>query len=338
MSNKIYDTDFSKFLPNVLKKDESMMAIAKVVTEKLLEISNSIDKVLIYANIDKLPGEILDILAYDMHVDWYDETYPVEAKREVIKSSVIVHKKMGTKYAVEKALRAVHPASCIEEWFEYGGNPYCFRIICDTTESKVQANYEEIVNTVNIYKRLSAHLDSVTYQAHATMLITTETGWYIYRTPLTGKTITGTKPQRNIKGKEIKAKYTVKTSRANYKYKSRQAGTYPQRNIIFKNAEETTRITIEKNKVKYKVPGTGRTKTGTHPQRNLIFKNQNEKIQVKAEMKKTKFKTPMTGKTTTGTEPERNRVGREREKEMAAKTSVENYSYNTKMCGSNKKL
>lgn len=300
MSNKIYDTDFSKFLPNVLKKDESMMAIAKVVTEKLLEISNSIDKVLIYANIDKLPDEILDMLAYDMHVDWYDETYPVEAKREVIKSSVTVHKKMGTKYAVEKALRAVHPASCIEEWFEYGGKPYCFRIICDTTESKVQANYEEIVNTVNIYKRLSAHLDSVTYQTHATTLITTETEWYIYRTPLTGKTITGTKPQRNIKGKEIKAKYTVKTSRANYKYKSRQAGTYPQR--------------------------------------NLIFKNQNEKVQVKAETKKTKFKTPMTGKTTTGTEPERNRVGKEREKEMAAKTSVENYSYNTKMCGSNKKL
>lgn len=300
MSNKIYDTDFSKFLPNVLQKDESMMAIAKAVTEKLLETSNSINKVLIYANIDKLPDEILDILAYDMHVDWYDETYPIEVKREVIKSSVTVHKKMGTKYAVEKALRAVHTASCIEEWFEYGGNPYCFRIICDTTESKVQASYEEILNTVNIYKRLTAHLDSVTYQAHATMLITTETGWYIYRTPLTGKTITGTKPQRNIKGKEIKAKYTVKTSRANYKYKSRQAGAYPQRNII--------------------------------------FKNQNEKIQVKAEMKKTKFKTPMTGKTTTGTEPERNRVGREREKEMAAKTSVENYSYNTKMCGSNKKL
>lgn len=69
MSNKIYDTDFSKIFPNVLQKDESMMAIAEVATEKLLEISNSIDKVLIYANIDKLPGEILDILAYDMHVD-----------------------------------------------------------------------------------------------------------------------------------------------------------------------------------------------------------------------------------------------------------------------------
>lgn len=225
MSNKIYDTDFSKFLPNVLKKDESMMAIAKVVTEKLLEISNSIDKVLIYANIDKLPDEILDILAYDMHVDWYDETYPVEAKREVIKSSITVHKKMGTKYAVEKALRAVHPASCIEEWFEYGGNPYCFRIICDTTESKVQANYEEIVNTVNIYKRLSAHLDSVTYQTHATTLITTETGWYIYRTPLTGKTITGTEPERNRVGKEREKEMAAKTSVENYSYNTKMCGS-----------------------------------------------------------------------------------------------------------------
>ena len=31
-NNKIYDTDFSKFFPNVLQKDESMMAIAKVAT------------------------------------------------------------------------------------------------------------------------------------------------------------------------------------------------------------------------------------------------------------------------------------------------------------------
>ena len=132
---------------------------------------------------------------------------------------------MGTKYAVEKALRAVHPASCIEEWFEYGGNPYCFRIICDTTESKVQANYEEIVNTVNIYKRLSAHLDSVTYQTHATTLITTETGWYIYRTPLTGKTITGTEPERNRVGKEREKEMAAKTSVENYSYNTKMCGS-----------------------------------------------------------------------------------------------------------------
>lgn len=300
MPNKINDTDFSKILPNVLQNDESILAIAKATTSKLLDISNLLENVQIYTNIDNLPEGIVDILAYDMHVDWYDETYPLDVKREVVKSSVIVHKKMGTKYAVEKALRAVHPDSSIEEWFEYNGNPFCFRIICDTTKSKIEASYEDIVNTVKMYKRLSAHPESVTYQSHATILITTETNWYIYKTPLTGKIKAGTYPQRNVKGRDIQGKYAINTNGKNYKYISRQAGTYPQRNINFKNREEKTRV--------------------------------------QTELQKTKFETPLTGKTAAGTKPGRNEIGRDREKEMAAKTSAEKYGYNTKMCGSNKKL
>lgn len=338
MPNKINDTDFSKFLPNVLQNDESILAIAKATTSKLLDVSNLLENVLIYTNIDNLPEGIVDILAYDMHVDWYDETYPLDVKREIVKSSVIVHKKMGTKYAVEKALRAVHPDSSIEEWFEYSGNPFYFRIICDTTKSKIEASYEDIVNTVKMYKRLSAHLESVTYQSHATILITTETDWYIYKTPLTGKTKAGTYPERNVKGRGIQGKYAINTNSKNYKYISRQAGTYPQRNIIFKNAEGKTRIKTERNNVKYKVKATGRTKTGTRPQRNLIFKNREEKTRVKTRVQKAKFETPLTGKTAAGTKPGRNETGRDREKEMAAKTSAEKYGYNTKMCGSNKKL
>lgn len=225
MPNKINDTDFSKFLPNVLQNDESILAIAKATTSKLLDISNLLENVLIYTNIDNLPEGIVDILAYDMHVDWYDETYPLDVKREVVKSSVIVHKKMGTKYAVEKALRAVHPDSSIEEWFEYNGNPFCFRIICDTTKSKIEASYEDIVNTVKMYKRLSAHPESVTYQSHATILITTETNWYIYKTPLTGKTAAGTKPGRNEIGRDREKEMAAKTSAEKYGYNTKMCGS-----------------------------------------------------------------------------------------------------------------
>lgn len=42
----------------------------------------------------------------DLHVDWYDYNYPLEAKRDLVKNSVKVHKKMGTKYAIETALAA----------------------------------------------------------------------------------------------------------------------------------------------------------------------------------------------------------------------------------------
>ena len=39
-----------------------------------------------------------------MHVDWYDYSYPIEAKRNILRDSVKVHKKMGTKYAIAKEM------------------------------------------------------------------------------------------------------------------------------------------------------------------------------------------------------------------------------------------
>lgn len=126
--NKIKDADFMTKFPPALKKDESMFALGKLMAEELHITAWETGKNIIYANIGELPEKWLDVLAYDLHVDWYDYDYPVEVKRNIIKSSVQVHRKMGTKYAVENALKALYPESGVEEWFEYGGRPYTFRI------------------------------------------------------------------------------------------------------------------------------------------------------------------------------------------------------------------
>lgn len=164
MNRTIYNTNFVDYLPEALKDDERIVGIAEALTEKMLDISGLMKCVLIYTRIDELPEEILDILAYDMHVDWYEDKYPIEIKRDIIKNSVKVHKRMGTKYAVEKAIKSIYPNSKVEEWFEYGGEPHKFRIICNTTNSKVGLDYREIVQAVQIYKRLSAHLEEIMFK------------------------------------------------------------------------------------------------------------------------------------------------------------------------------
>lgn len=161
MSETIYDSDFTKYLPRPLTHDPKMIAMAKAAADELLTVSGLVKYVLIYSRIDELPEELVDVLAYDFHVDWYNFTYPIEVKRDLLKSSVRVHKKMGTKYAVEKALSALHPESKVEEWFLYGGEPGHFRIICNVTNSRITASYSDIVREVNLYKRLSAHMDEV---------------------------------------------------------------------------------------------------------------------------------------------------------------------------------
>lgn len=161
MSETIYDSDFTKYLPQPLTHDPKMIALAKAAADELLKVSRAVENVLIYSRVDELPEELVDILAYDFHVDWYDYSYPLEIKREVLKGSVKVHKRMGTKFAVEKALRAIYQKSRVKEWFEYGGEPGHFRVILNAGDKNLRLNISDIVKQINIYKRLSAHLDSI---------------------------------------------------------------------------------------------------------------------------------------------------------------------------------
>ena len=72
--NNIYDFDFSRFLPGALTHDPKMVTLAKMLAAELLTTSGQLDNVLIYSRFDELPEELVDVLAYDMHVDWYDYT------------------------------------------------------------------------------------------------------------------------------------------------------------------------------------------------------------------------------------------------------------------------
>ncbi len=160
--NKIKDADFMAKFPPVLKKDKSMAALGRIIANELHITANEIKKNIIYPNIDELSEKWLDILAYDLHVDWYDYDYPVETKRAIIKDSVKIHQKLGTKYAVETALRNVYKDATVSEWFEYDGKPYYFKINIDTSGSSLQENdYFDILRKVQFYKNLRSHCDGI---------------------------------------------------------------------------------------------------------------------------------------------------------------------------------
>ncbi|RPF48269.1 phage tail P2-like protein [Hydrogenoanaerobacterium saccharovorans] len=165
MNNNIYAIDFTRTLPPPLKDDPKMLGLAKTISEQLHITANEINKNILYARIDELDEQTLDILAYDLHVDWYDYTYPIEVKRKTIKSSVKVHRKLGTKYAVETALGSVFPGSKVQEWFEYGGAPYMFRIVIGVTASGITAEKQAaVLAKTRFYKNLRSHLEAINYK------------------------------------------------------------------------------------------------------------------------------------------------------------------------------
>lgn len=163
--NDIYSVDFTRSLPPPLKDDPEINALGRVIAEQLQITAQQIRRNIIYPRIDELDEQTLDILAYDLHVDWYDYSYPVEVKRRTIKDSVKIHRRLGTKYAVETALGAVFPGTRVEEWFEYGGDPYTFRVIINATENGVTAAQQAaVLERVIFYKNLRSHLEAVRFK------------------------------------------------------------------------------------------------------------------------------------------------------------------------------
>lgn len=163
MNNEdFYSADFTNSLPPALKNDPDMMALAQTISAQLQTTAAEVRKNIIYARIDELDEATLDVLAYDLHVDWYDYSYPIEVKRRTIRDSIQVHRRLGTKYAVEKALGAVYPGTKVEEWFEYGGDPYKFRVVIGATEAGITADRQAaVLDRVRFYKNLRSHLEAI---------------------------------------------------------------------------------------------------------------------------------------------------------------------------------
>jgi len=326
--NNIKDADLMAKFPPALRQDESLKALGQIIAEELHITANEAKKNIIYANLEELSETWLDILAYDLHVDWYSYDYPVEAKRAIIRDSVKVHQKLGTKAAVEMALGGIHPLSEIEEWFDYGGTPYHFRIVLDTTKSRVTADYDEIVSTVDIYKRLTAHLDGLYYQCSMCVIVVPQTEYFLFQTPMTGRLKTGTEPHRNREGVVADTVINIGAQAAGYIAESAHAGTKPYRNIIFAVHDGEIVTDSDTEKYQYDTGITGKETTGTKPYIETVGGMAAGTVEIEPETDVTKFDSDFTG-----TKPYRNITAEFREVAAVGVTDTEIYGFESTQAG-----
>lgn len=155
-------------LPPALRTDPSVVALAEALSELLAARPAEIDRLRIYPAIDTLEEPLLDILARDFKVDWWDPEYSLEEKRRTLKDSWRVHRLLGTRAAVETAISAIYPHTQVLEWFEYGGEPYHFRLDINITNDTIDsAKQRRVLERMNFYKSLRSHNDGVTYFVEA---------------------------------------------------------------------------------------------------------------------------------------------------------------------------
>ena len=160
-------------LSNSMRYNPETISIGYAIRQEKQRIMALADRTRLMSAIDSLDERILDYLAVELRSPFYRDNYSIESKRALIKGTLAFYGIMGTPKAVNEMLSTVFPGSYIEEWYTYGGEPYHFQVILETSRFRERANASEIRRAVNQCKRLTAHMDGLIYQCNIGITIKT---------------------------------------------------------------------------------------------------------------------------------------------------------------------
>ncbi len=165
MSSTLDDLRTSDLLPTPLAGDAGMLAASEASDTAIRGVVRDLPLLQVTARIPEMVEPELSLLAWQWHVDVWDETWDVTVKRQVILRSVQWHRRKGTVWAVQDALRTVlqDDAAGVSEWFRYGGEPGRFKIV--GTRFPDQAAYIRAVEAATAMKNVRSHLDGISVPA-----------------------------------------------------------------------------------------------------------------------------------------------------------------------------
>lgn len=121
--------------PYPLKGTPEIYALAMLAAGTLGDDFAGLPALDLYGRIDELPDALLDTIAYDLKVDWWDADAPLDVKRRVLLSAWTVKRGLGSVGAVNRAIGDVYEGASVQDWYDYGGKPYHYRLQVDLGET-----------------------------------------------------------------------------------------------------------------------------------------------------------------------------------------------------------
>lgn len=154
-----YDGQIADLLPHNLTDDPAVQAVSLALRDATRLLNDYTQRVYTYCSIDTAPEEIIDLLARELRTQYYSQDLELEVKRGLVRNTLIWHMTAGTPAAVEELVAVVFGEGEVKEWFEYGGDPYCFRIDTNAALSPdMNAYFSEMIRRV---KNTRSHLESI---------------------------------------------------------------------------------------------------------------------------------------------------------------------------------
>ena len=138
----------------------------KIFDEILEERFDSINlDCLLIVVIENVPSDVLPHLAEQYHItgnEGWIQALKDSEKRNLIKHSIKMHRYKGTKFALEEIFKILDTEGNVEEWFEYKGKPYHFKISLDVSQKSLEENsINLLLLLIDEYKNVRSKLEKL---------------------------------------------------------------------------------------------------------------------------------------------------------------------------------
>ena len=154
-----FDSEILDILPDDFKKKPECIALSYALKRANQKLVKYTDKTSVYAVIDILPEKMIDLLAIELRTQYYDESFPIEKKRALVKNTMQWFHRAGTVSAVQEMIDNVFTSGTVLEWYETGGIPGTFTI--STTNLITPELIEEFNKVVSSVKNVRSHLENI---------------------------------------------------------------------------------------------------------------------------------------------------------------------------------
>lgn len=155
----LYDGQITDILPLNITDDPAVKAYSLALRDVMREYLDCLKLVYIYENIEELPDDILDLMAIELRTQYYSDNLDIDVKRSLVRNTLIWYMTAGTPAAVEELVAAVFGEGEVKEWFDYGGNPYYFKIVTNATLTPDMMDY--FSDMIRRVKNARSHIESI---------------------------------------------------------------------------------------------------------------------------------------------------------------------------------
>lgn len=154
----LYDGELADILPDNLKNVPEYQAISYALKKAGQKLIKYAAKASVFSSIDDLDEDMVDLLAVELRAQYYEQSFDLDTKKNIVKQAILWNVKAGTKYAIDNVIQTIYGGGEEADWYEYGGTPGHFII---TLEAIKTYDFTKIVSIIEKIKRKSAVLDKI---------------------------------------------------------------------------------------------------------------------------------------------------------------------------------